>query len=128
MSRYGTIVSLLFTASANAATYFVAPNGSDLNTGAIDAPFFNITKAVSLVGPGDTIFVRGGTYTCSTTVLLTNAGAPVAPIKLWACANEHPFIDFSAMADDDNNRGFRITWPAGPSCCNGSSGSPTSWR
>ena len=93
----------------SAATYFVAPNGNDTNSGAIDSPFSNITKAVSFVGPGDTIFVRGGTYTYSTTINLTNSGTPLAPIKLWAYANEHPFIDFSAMAVNNDNRGFRIT-------------------
>jgi len=59
--------------------------------------------------PGDIIYMRGGTYTYSTTVLITNGGTAQAPITLCAYTNEHPFIDFSAMADDDNNRGFRIT-------------------
>ncbi len=109
MSKYGIAVLFALTTGVSAATYFVSPNGSDLNSGAIDAPFSNITKAVSLVGPGDTIFLRGGTYTYSTTINLTNSGTVLAPIKLWAYTNEHPFIDFSAMADDDSNRGFRIT-------------------
>jgi hypothetical protein len=109
MNKYGIVVLFVLTTGVRAATYFVAPNGNDLNTGAFDAPFSNITKAVSLVGSGDTIFVRDGTYTYSTTIRLTNSGTVLAPIKLWAYTNEHPFLDFSAMADADANRGFLIT-------------------
>jgi hypothetical protein len=97
MSKYGIAVLFVLTTGVRAATYFVSPNGSDVNSGAIDAPFSNITKAVSLVGPGDTIFVRGGTYTYSTTINLTNSGTVLAPIKLWAYTNEHPVLDFSLM-------------------------------
>jgi hypothetical protein len=97
MSKYGIAVLFVLTTGVRAATYFVSPNGSDLNSGAIDAPFSNISKAVSLVGPGDTIFVRGGTHTYSTTINLTNTGTVLAPIKLWACTSEHPVLDFSVM-------------------------------
>src|SRR5947207_4201254 len=93
----------------HAATYYVSPSGNDLNSGAIDSPFSNITTAVSLVGPGDTIFVRGGTFSYSTTIRLTNSGTALVPIKLWAYTNEHPFLDFSSMADADANRGILIT-------------------
>ncbi|HTS16350.1 MAG TPA: right-handed parallel beta-helix repeat-containing protein [Verrucomicrobiae bacterium] len=100
---------VLVTAPVSAATFYVAPTGNDANSGAIDAPLSNIAVAVNLVGAGDTIYLRGGTYSYSTTINLTNAGTPAAPIKLWAYPNEHPFIDFSSMADNDANRGFRIT-------------------
>ncbi|HVM59827.1 MAG TPA: right-handed parallel beta-helix repeat-containing protein [Verrucomicrobiae bacterium] len=89
--------------------YYVSPSGNDTNSGAIDSPLSNITAAVNLVGPGDTIYLRGGTYTYSTTILITNGGTAAAPINLFAYPNEHPVIDFSAMADNDANRGFRIT-------------------
>src|SRR2546422_9177241 len=100
---------LLFPASLSAATIYVSPTGSDLNSGAIDAPFYNISKAISLVTTGDTIYVRGGTFSYSTTIQITNSGSVLSPIKLWAYPSEHPVIDFSAMADADANRGFRIT-------------------
>jgi hypothetical protein len=103
------IVLVLLPVSLNAATYFVAPDGNDANTGEIDSPFSNITKAASVVLPGDTIFVRGGTYTYSTTIRLTNSGTVLAPIRIWAYPNEHPVLDFSAMADADPNRGFLLT-------------------
>lgn len=41
---------------------FVSPEGSDLNDGSEDRPFKSIQKAVNAAKPGDTIYLRGGTY------------------------------------------------------------------
>ncbi|WNM58124.1 right-handed parallel beta-helix repeat-containing protein [Candidatus Nitrospira allomarina] len=49
---------------AIAKEYFVAAsNGNDKNYGTIEAPFFTLEKGVSLLLPGDTLYIRGGTYT-----------------------------------------------------------------
>lgn len=42
---------------------FVAIEGSNANSGAIDAPFATIAHALSVIGAGDTIYLREGTYT-----------------------------------------------------------------
>ncbi len=55
--------SLISASSLNAATYYVAPNGSDSNNGSSNAPFRTIQKAADEVGPGDTVIIRNGTYT-----------------------------------------------------------------
>ena len=99
----------LVLVGVSAAMYYVAPSGNDANSGAIDSPFYKVSKAVSLVGPGDTIWMRGGTFSYSTTILITNSGTPLSLIKLWAYPNEQPVLDFSAMADNANNRGIRLT-------------------
>ncbi len=44
------------------ATFFVAPNGSDTNPGTETLPFRTISYAVSLLTPGNTLLVKGGTY------------------------------------------------------------------
>lgn len=104
------ILLLSFPPCLNAATYFVAPTGSDTNSGAIDAPFSNITKAVSLVGPGDTIFVRGGIYAYTNRILLANSGTTSGTINIWAYQDEKPTLDFSAMLDTNTTgKGFEIT-------------------
>lgn len=48
-------------ASAASARY-VATNGSDYNPGTRSAPFRTIAKGMSTLQPGDTLYVRGGTY------------------------------------------------------------------
>ena len=53
---------LLLSIKTYAVNYFIAVNGDDANSGTIDAPFASLAKAQSLVTPGDTVFIRGGTY------------------------------------------------------------------
>lgn len=52
-----------FSASANAATYYVATTGNDSNPGTLAFPFLTIQKAADIVNPGDTVLVGDGTYT-----------------------------------------------------------------
>jgi hypothetical protein len=44
------------------STYYVSPGGSDTAAGTEGAPFRTIQRAASLVGAGDTVVVRAGTY------------------------------------------------------------------
>jgi hypothetical protein len=83
-----------------AATYWVAPDGSDSNSGtSSNAPFATPQKAVTLsaLAPGDTIYVRGGTYVLSTPVKPSKSGTAASPIRLWAYPGELPVFDFSPM-------------------------------
>src|SRR4051794_6366505 len=50
-------------AAAQAATYYVAPDGSDNNTGTKEKPFASWEKGQSAVSAGDTVLFRGGVYT-----------------------------------------------------------------
>ncbi|HVS53852.1 MAG TPA: DUF1565 domain-containing protein [Opitutaceae bacterium] len=54
--------SLALSASAFAASFYVSPSGSDSNSGTQSSPFKSITKAQSVASSGDTVFIRGGTY------------------------------------------------------------------
>lgn len=56
------LVCFVFTGSALAATYYVAPNGNDNNPGTLSSPWKTISKANSTLAPGDTVFIRAGTY------------------------------------------------------------------
>lgn len=53
------------------------PDASDSGTGA--APLKTIGRAAELAGPGDTVFVKAGTY--RETILLPRSGRPDAPIR-----------------------------------------------
>src|SRR5438128_2577695 len=61
------VVTLLAApAVASAATYYVAPTGSDSNAGSLSAPWRTIRFAVAQLAAGDTLYLRGGVYTGAT--------------------------------------------------------------
>src|SRR5215475_1054797 len=55
--------SVLAPCVATAATYYVATTGSDANPGSQSQPFRTIDKGVQALHAGDTLYLRGGTYT-----------------------------------------------------------------
>ncbi len=66
--RFGlaTAATLVLSLAANAATWYVSPNGNDDATGTSeDAPFATPAKAVTKVSAGDTIVLGKGTYLMS---------------------------------------------------------------
>ena len=77
-------------------TYFVATDGSDANVGTIDEPFATISHAIAQVDAGDTIYVRGGTYAISQSILLSTDGDEDEPIRLLAYQDEVPILDFAS--------------------------------
>jgi MYXO-CTERM domain-containing protein len=99
-------------AVARAATYYVAPTGSDTAAGTLSAPFASWAHAESVAAAGDTVYFRGGTYkytdatsTCSSptatinAVVLSKSGTSGNPIRYWAYSGEKPVFDFSGIAD-----------------------------
>ncbi|QYK47256.1 MAG: VCBS repeat-containing protein [Phycisphaeraceae bacterium] len=67
--------------SARATDYFVSTAGKDTNSGtSVAAPFKTITKALSLAGAGDTIYIRPGTYQAAHVV--SRSGAPGKPLRI----------------------------------------------
>lgn len=46
----------------NVATYYVAKTGNDANAGTLAQPKLTIQAGVGLLGPGDTLYIRTGTY------------------------------------------------------------------
>ena len=43
-------------------SYYVSKSGNDSNTGNFGAPFLTISQAVSVINPGDQIYIREGVY------------------------------------------------------------------
>ncbi|RKP49870.1 DUF1565 domain-containing protein [Cohnella endophytica] len=71
--------------------YYVSLNGSDSNDGAsVQSPFRTIGQAASLVEPGDTVYIRGGTY--RETITPANGGTADRPIKFRAYEGEDVLI------------------------------------
>lgn len=98
---------LLSAWSANATVYYVAPAGSNTNTGTIDSPFATVEPAQSLVVPGDTVYFRGGTYQVQESQMMRQysvfaqmnyfkvCGTAGKYINYWAYPGEQPVFDFS---------------------------------
>lgn len=57
-----TLLMFLTVSTAYATNYYVAKTGSNANAGTLAAPWLTIGKAASTLAPGDTVFVRSGTY------------------------------------------------------------------
>jgi parallel beta-helix repeat protein len=49
-------------ATARASTYYVARTGNNANAGSSSAPFQTIAKGLSVLRAGDTLYIRGGSY------------------------------------------------------------------
>jgi hypothetical protein len=91
---------------------FVSTTGSDTSIGNYDAPFLTIKKALSVVQPGDTIFVRGGHYVMDTVAVgITLGGSSTSPYCLFAYSkdSERPLLDYSAMPFGSNKRGINLS-------------------
>lgn len=90
-SSWAALALTLFAAAAQAADYYVATNGSTSGAGTMAAPW-TFAKAVSSTGavPGDTVYVRGGTYNGA--VNFTRSGSAVAWITFRAYQGELPII------------------------------------
>ena len=64
---------------ASSASYYVASGGNDSNSGSSSSPFSSISKAISVVTAGDTIYVGPGSYA---PVTLSKSGASGSPITI----------------------------------------------
>jgi hypothetical protein len=89
--------------------WYVAVTGSDSGAGTETDPYFSITKAVSMVQPGETIFVRGGTYYLTATISISKSGTSLSPISLFAYPGESPLFDFSGQVLSSGNRGINLS-------------------
>lgn len=87
----------------------VAPNGSDSNPGTLESPT-TLASAITKVAPGGTIYMRGGTYNYSTTIILQpdNNGSSGARKNIFAYNGEKPVLDFSGQAYGSSNRGLQF--------------------
>jgi hypothetical protein len=100
--------------TATPAVYFVAPAGSDSNTGTISSPLFTINQALTLVKAGDTIYVRGGTYTYTATQKLAISGTATDSIFIFAYPGETPILTWESWKPATESirgaaRGFYLT-------------------
>jgi hypothetical protein len=75
-----------------AQTFYVAPTGRDANVGTLSAPFATVKKGLLALKPGNTLVVRGGTYTERIRSLAVTPGQANARINVKAYPGERPVI------------------------------------
>jgi parallel beta-helix repeat protein len=88
-----------------AASYYVATNGSNANSGNLEKPFATIEYAVnSKMSPGDVLFVRGGVYKFNT--YLSKSGTSNAMITIKNYPGELPEINGWNNGNLNTGNGF----------------------
>lgn len=118
----GMLTGFAQVGAAGAATYYVAPNGSDTADGSKAAPWKTLPHAQDEVHAGDTVLIRGGSYiitagvnSCPSrtgvvdAILLDKSGKDGKPIIYAAYPGETPVFDFSKMTDDCRVKGFNVS-------------------
>lgn len=105
-----TILAIVFISSPLCSQpWYVSTTGSDSNSGTITSPYATIQKAVSVVQPGQTIYVRGGTYTLTTTISISKSGNENNIIALSSYQGERAVLDFSQQTLSSANRGIVLS-------------------
>lgn len=117
---FGVVATLV--APLGAADLFVAPDGDDRNRGTKKKPFQSIQRAQEKAKPGDTVYLRGGSYKMSEqqiarfnriwayVIHLDKSGRPGKPITYQAAENEHPVFDFSEVKPEGKRvHAFEVT-------------------
>jgi len=87
------LVAFALVGTASRSTeYFVSPAGDDTNDGhSASSAWRTIAKANAAVGPGDTVYLRGGKYE-DDPVRPARSGKSEAPIRYVAYPNETPVL------------------------------------
>ncbi len=113
------------TATPATLVFYVAPGGSDANSGSAGAPWLTIQHAVNALLPGQQAVVAAGTY--SERVTISSSGTAVLPIVLQAAAGADVKMlgfnvsgsywtvsgfDVSTQTNNGNGYGIHITGSA----------------
>lgn len=85
---------------AAGTTHYISPRGSDSNSGTASHPWRTIYASLRRLHPGDTLYIRGGTYYFSGVHSTGLAGTATRPILISNYPGETPtFVGTSAPAD-----------------------------
>jgi len=77
--------------AANGPAFYVSPLGSDADDGSREKPWRTLEFAAGRLQPGDTLYLRGGTY--YETVTVAAKGTPEQPITIRAYPGESAVVD-----------------------------------
>lgn len=92
-------ICLLALAQSALGDLYVSPTGSDSNPGTLAQPLATVQTAINTVSPGETIYIRGGTYHEEVSVSGLN-GTASNPIVITNYQDEKVLFDGSADLSD----------------------------
>jgi parallel beta-helix repeat protein len=101
---------------------YVSPSGNDNNNGSVTSPYYSLNRAWQAVVPGDTVYMRGGTYAYTSQIqcyLVGKSGTASNPICIYVYPGEHPVITKGPGYQNNN-----IHWRGGVFF----SGNYTKWK
>lgn len=109
--RTALIVFLVSLVSVHVtgATYYVSPTGISTAAGTIANPLSFSTAIAKALVAGDSIIVRGGTYTFSSMQTISKSGSSAKFIHIIAYAAETPVLDFRTQAYNSSNQGVKVS-------------------
>ena len=93
---------------------YVSPTGNDANSGAKNSQVYSLSKVISLLAPGDTAYMRGGTYSYTAAIEIAGKkGSANGRFYILAYPGEKPILNYSAWkpateAERGSARGFKI--------------------
>ena len=76
-----------------ATDYYLSPSGNDGNSGTFTSPWLTFNKAIPNLKPGETLYVRGGTYYQNGYHWIAPTGLANQPITIKAYGQEKPIFD-----------------------------------
>jgi len=100
---YIILLSVTACSTSGHKVYFVSPQGSDTGPGAQGNPFKSISKAASLMKPGDTCYIREGRYH-EQVQMNDRSGSAEMPYVFVAYPGEQVTIDGSVPISADWQR------------------------
>lgn len=95
LSAYGSAEQRVTPKASDAGIFYVAPHGSDANSGTVGAPWATLNHAASLLRAGQTVYVREGLYAVTEQIRPKRSGTANAWITYAAYPGEEPVIDAS---------------------------------
>ncbi len=106
MKTTGSVMAMFLMSWSSLAiggqTYYVSPQGSDVNNGSLSSPWKSLAFAVtreSGIAPGDTILMRGGTHIMDEVFIARSkdrGGAPGKYLTIKAFSDEIPVMQYSS--------------------------------
>ena len=93
--------------AVGAGEYYISTTGSNGGSGGIASPWSTFDYAIGQINPGDTLYVRGGTYDLNSRIRIQKGGTSGAPISMLAYPGETPILDFDSNPSS-SDRGIQL--------------------